>query len=354
MAQAQLRVAIVGLGWVARARHLPAMAHHGGFQIVGVIDRHPGTAERAALQNGYARSHCGEDITTVPWLDEVDAIIVATSPFAHYRTIRDALASGKHVLTEKPFAMRIEEGQELVAAAHKAQRILAIVHNFQFATSTRRLLRDLESGELGTIRGVIAQQFGNPARRLPAWYDELPLGLFYDESPHLLYLLRRLSPGALRLVTCDVFPSTLGKATPALIHAQYVCETPGGMRIPVTLSLHFESPVSEWHVAVVGDRALGDVDVFRDVYVRLPNDGEHGTWSVLRTSIAATWDHWSQHVTRGPLHLTGRLRYGNDEVFARFHAAATSGAPLKDISGDDALAVLRMQHEVLDRKRLLT
>jgi predicted dehydrogenase len=248
--------------------------------------------------------------------------------------------------------MTVAEGERLVALAKERQLVLGVVHNFQFAQSTRKLQRDMSAGTLGKVRGVIARQYGNPGRRLPTWYEALPLGLFYDESPHLLYLLRRLSPGPLRMVACDIFPSTTGKVTPSVIQVQYEsCDN--GVRIPVTLSLHFESPISEWHVTVLGDDGLGDVDVFRDIYMRLPNDGVHDTMSVLRTSLAATWAHWSQHVTRGPLHLAGKLRYGNDEVFARFHCAATTGGPLVDISAEDALAVLWMQHEIVERGRKL-
>jgi predicted dehydrogenase len=348
----RLRVAEIGLGWVGLHRHLPAMRAHGGFDIVGLVDRHAGRAEREANRRGLRRFHCGSDIASVPWLDEIDAIVVATPPFAHYEIIRSALERGKHVLTEKPFAMTVAEGERLVALAKERQRVLGIVHNFQFARSTQRLQRDIAGGAIGNVRGVVARQYGNPDRRLPVWYEELPLGLFYDESPHLLYLLRRLSPGPLRMLACDVFPSTSGKVTPAIIQVQYESGS-GATRIPVTLSLHFESPISEWHVTVLGDRAMGDVDVFRDVYVRLPNDGAHDTASVLRTSFAATWGHWSQHLTRGPLHLAGALRYGNDEVFARFHAATTTGAPLTDISAEDALGVLRMQYEILERARTL-
>jgi scyllo-inositol 2-dehydrogenase (NADP+) len=344
---------MVGLGWVGTHRHLPAMRAHGGFEIVGLVDRHPDTARRAAEKYGCPRFHCGDDLQTVPWLDEIDAVVIATSPFTHFGLIRSALQHGKHVLTEKPFTMSVAEGQELVALSESTRRVLAIVHNFQFAHSTRRLIRDMEEGALGTVRGLIARQYGNPNRRLPRWYEDLPLGLFYDESPHLLYLLRRLSPGPLRMLSCDVVPSTSGKVTPAIIQAQYVSAVAGGGQIPVTLSLHFESPISEWHVSVLGERALGDVDVFRDIYLRLPNDGEHDTFSVLRTSVAATWGHWSQHLTRGPLHLTGKLLYGNDEIFGRFHTSATTGSPLKDISANDALEVLRMQHEIVDRQRVL-
>ncbi|MEO7193058.1 MAG: Gfo/Idh/MocA family oxidoreductase [Vicinamibacterales bacterium] len=341
-----LRVAQVGLGWVALHRHLPAMRAHGGFEVFGVIDRQPERAARVGRDQRIPRSHCGDDLRHVPWLDDVDVVVIATSPFSHVDLAAAALERGKHVLVEKPLAMTVADGEALVSLAHQCGRVLGIVHNFQFARSTRMLLRDLNAGKLGAPRALIASQLGNPARRLPAWYEELPLGLFYDESPHLLYLLRCLSPAPLRLLSCTMFPSSVGHVTPASIHAQY--ETgEGTMRRPVTLTMHFESPVSEWHVTVLGDHALGDVDVFRDIYLRLPNDGRHDTWPVLRTSLVATAQHWGQHFQRGPLHLAGKLLYGNDEVFARFHQAVSTGGQLQGVSGEDGLHVLRMQHEII-------
>jgi len=172
--------------------------------------------------------------------------------------------------------------------------------------------------------------------------------LFYDESPHLFYLLKRFSPGPLHLVSCTVLPSTTGKPTPSTICAQYVASRPGGgSEIPVNLLFNFESPVSEWHIAVLGDRAAVDIDIFRDIYIRLPNDGRHDTWRVFRTSALAAMQHFGQHLTSGLMHLAGRLLYGNEEVFRRFADAALSGTDPEHISATDALAVLRMQHEIL-------
>jgi hypothetical protein len=145
-------------------------------------------------------------------------------------------------------------------------------------------------------------------------------------------------------------PSTTGKRTPAWISAHYAA---GPARIPVKLDMAFEAPLSEWHVAVGGEEQFGDVDVFRDIYVRLPNDGAHTTWPVLRTSLAATWAHWTQHLVSGPRHLAGSLRYGNDEVFRRFSAAVRSNTQPEGIGAADALAVLRMQHEILERAERL-
>ncbi|HEX6691607.1 MAG TPA: Gfo/Idh/MocA family oxidoreductase, partial [Burkholderiales bacterium] len=284
-----LRVAAVGLGWVSLHRHLPVMRRDPAFDVVGLIDRRAGHAAATAQRLGVRRHHAGEGLAGVPWLGEVDAVVVGAAPAAHAALIGEALELGKHVLTEKPFVMTPAEGEALVALARRQRRVLAVVHNFQFARSTQRLAAEIAAGRFGGLRFIHARQLGNPRRRLPAWYDELPLGLFYDESPHLLYLLRALAPAPLVLRRATVHPSTTGKRTPAWISAHYAA---GREAIPVKLELAFEAPLSEWHVTVAGEQRLGDVDVFRDIYVGLPNDGAHTTWPVLRTSLAATWSHW--------------------------------------------------------------
>ncbi|MFD2578015.1 hypothetical protein ACFSTD_04005 [Novosphingobium colocasiae] len=51
------------------------------------------------------------------------------------------------------------------------------------------------------------------------------------------------------------------------------------------------------------------VDVFRDIYLRLRNDGAHGTADVIRTSLSATAQHWWQHIASGipPSHRSPAL-----------------------------------------------
>ena len=48
--------------------------------------------------------------------------------------------------------------------------------------------------------------------------------------------------------------------------------------------------------------------------------------------------------------LAGRLFYGNEEVFDRFGRAVESRMPPEGVSANDALEVLKMQHEVLERQ----
>lgn len=287
------------------------------------------------------------DLTEVDWLKDADVVTVSTAPMSHYPLIRQALEMGKHVLTEKPFAMTVDEGAELVDIARARNLQLGIVHNFQFARSTKRLLAQMADGTLGAVHGVNAVQFGNPKRRLPKWYEQLPLGLFYDESPHLLYLLRRVA-GDIRLARCLVHPSTRGLNTPARIDAFFESsEFPG----PVSLSCSFESPVSEWYLMVFGEKRLGIVDIFRDIYISLPNDRAHETADVFRTSAAAIVQHLWQHLVSGIPHLTGTLSYGTDEVYRRFAAAVRGSASALDpINADSALAVLGLQHAIVEQQ----
>lgn len=342
-----LRVAAVGMGWVALHRHLPVMERSSKFEIVGVIDRAPGCAKQVSSQRRYRYSAETTDLRNVDWLDDVDAITVATAPMSHHSIARQALELGKHVLTEKPFAMTLAEGEELVRIAASKDLRLAIVHNFQFARSTKRLFAEIGTGKFGVIHAINAVQFGNPLRRLPAWYEQLPLGLMYDESPHLLYLLRAVG-GEIRLVRCLTYASTTGLNTPARIDAFFESPTVNGA---ITLSCSFESPVSEWYLMVLGENRLGIVDVFRDIYISLPNDREHKTANVFRTSLSAVGQHLWEHVPSGIRHLRGRLFYGNDEVFSRFaDAVCGSVERLTPIGPQSALSVLRLQHAIIENQ----
>ena len=341
----KIRVAAVGLGWVALHRHLPVLDRSEEFEVIGVIDHTPGIAKKVADRRGYPRFAETSVLSDIEWLSEVDAITVATAPMSHFSVVSEALQLRKHILTEKPFAMSVVEGEQMVRLAAKQDRRLAIVHNFQFARSTRRLCLELDQGKMGEVLAINAVQFSNPRRRLPKWYDDLPLGLFYDESPHLLYLLRHFA-GAIQLNRCWCVPSSKSLRTPARIDAMF--STPTWKR-PISLHCNFESPISEWYLAVFGEKRIGIVDIFRDIYLSLPNDEKHSTIDVLRTSLCATGQHVWQHLISGLPHLAGRLMYGNEEVFSRFARAVNGDSnALLPIDGDSALAVLRLQHEIVE------
>jgi hypothetical protein len=117
--------------------------------------------------------------------------------------------------------------------------------------------------------------------------------------------------------------------------------------------MNFVAPVSEWHLTVIGSRALAVLDVFRDVLVVTRNDREHLGRHVLRTTADVMASHLGGVARSGALNVMGRLAYGNDVVIARFVEACRTRVPPKDIAADDGLEVVKLQHEVLDRAHVV-
>lgn len=64
-----------------------------------------------------ARFNVGPLLTSCS--QEVDAIYIGTPHVAHFDNAKSALSAGKHVLCEKPFVMKLEELDELIALAKK-------------------------------------------------------------------------------------------------------------------------------------------------------------------------------------------------------------------------------------------
>lgn len=310
-----------------------------------MLDRDGVKAARVARALNLQLHACSEDLQQVDWLDEVDALTIGTAPFAHCALACAALKAGKHVLTEKPFAMSVAEGEQMLRMA--GHRTLSVTHNFQFASAVKRLEIAIARGQLGQIVSIDALQLGNSKRRLPSWFEHLPFGLFYDESPHFFYLLHRLAGGQLTLRQAWHWRSSYGHATPARIGLTYASMR-DGHTIPVTVNCQFDSPVSEWHITVQGTKGMGIIDIFRDICLLLPNDEQHTLPTILRSSLWATAQHWAQHMPNGIKFLTHRLDYGNDDVFRRFERACRTNQPDDRINADAALAVLKLQHEAIE------
>ncbi|HBM90397.1 MAG TPA: gfo/Idh/MocA family oxidoreductase [Rhodospirillaceae bacterium] len=342
----KIKVAAVGLGWVAQNRHIPALLRNPAFELVGLIDRHKRKAAALAKRYNLPFSAEAEDVGDVPWIDECDAITIGAPPMAHAKLAIKALERGKHVLTEKPFAITLDEGRAMAQAAQDNERTLAVVHNFQFSRAMRRFEADREKNKLGDIKQIAATQLGNPARRLPSWYEDLPLGLFFDESPHFFYLLQRLA-GKIELQRAHAVASPEGKETPSLIHLLYRSE----QSIPVTINCQFDSALSEWFIRISGEKATAFLDIFRDIYICVPNDQTHSALDILRTSASTITQHLLCHLPNGLNFVRGRLDYGNDDVFARFAEAILSNKTPDRINFEAALSVLQCQQEATQALR---
>jgi predicted dehydrogenase len=330
-------VVCVGAGWVTRHRHLPALGTDSRVQVLGVVDVHRERAEALALSSGLP--HWGSSLDEA-WLEHADAVMVGTPPLEHADVVASAVARGLHCLCEKPLALPAHAAAQVMDTAERESAVLAVVHNFQFSQAGARLFALVEGGHLGAISALYGFQLSNPRRRLPSWHNELPGGLFLDEAPHLLYLMRRLL-GRLEPRTVD------GRLDGAAIRD--LSTTFEHDSIWASLTMSFEAPISEWQLVVVAERGVAALDVFRDILIVLPNDGAHRARDILRSSARMLGGHVVGIASSGARLVSRRLLYGNDEVVHRFVDAVEGRVDrLRWIGAEDGLAVVECMEAITE------
>jgi predicted dehydrogenase len=153
-----LRFGILGCADIAWRRTLPAMAEDPSVTITAVAGRDPAKAAAFAERFGAA-AVTGYDKLLAR--DDIDAVYVPLPTGLHAQWVGRALASGRHVLSEKPLCSDSRELEPLLSLAR--ERGLLLWENLTFVHHTQhRTIRELvAAGGLGEVRSVSAV-FGIP------------------------------------------------------------------------------------------------------------------------------------------------------------------------------------------------
>ena len=147
----------------------------------------------------------------------VAAVVIATPVPTHHQLARQALEAGKHVLVEKPPAMKAVEIDELVAVAAERDLVLMPGHLLLYHPAVRKLKELIDAGELGEVLCVYGnrQNLGIVRTNENALWSlgvhDLSVMLYLlDEEPEVCVAHGRdfLTPGVEDVVFCYLrFPS---------------------------------------------------------------------------------------------------------------------------------------------------
>jgi len=118
----QVRVGVVGVGHLG-THHARAWSRIDGVTLAGAFDPDPAARERITGEFGLAFFDSLEEL-----LDRVDLVSIAAPTLAHADLAVESLARGIHVLVEKPIAAHPEEGERMLEAARRADRVLSVGH----------------------------------------------------------------------------------------------------------------------------------------------------------------------------------------------------------------------------------
>ena len=183
-----LRIGVLGAARIAeRAIAVPAQAT--GSRLVAVAARDPARAEDFARTHGVERVLASyADVVADP---EVEVVYNPLPNALHGPWNLAAVAAGKHVLSEKPFASNAEEAAEVRDAARAAGVTVMEGFHHLYHPVMRRLLDLVDAGELGDVVHVEATiAMLPPDDGDPRWSLELGGGALMDLGCYPAHWLR--------------------------------------------------------------------------------------------------------------------------------------------------------------------
>jgi predicted dehydrogenase len=162
-------------------------------RLVAIAARDPQRAKAFATAHGVERvAESYVDLLADP---DVEAVYNPLPNAFHAPWNLRAIAAGKHVLSEKPFASNADEAAEVRDAAHRAGLIVVDGFHYLYHPVTRRLHQLLASGELGDlVRVETTIAMPAPDEHDPRWSLALAGGATMDLGCYGLHAQRVLAP----------------------------------------------------------------------------------------------------------------------------------------------------------------
>ncbi len=183
-----LRATIIGYGgsFNTGRLHAESLARL-GVPTVAVCDR---DAKRLAA----AKAELGDHVRVSTQHDAIlsDAVseigVICTPHETHARLAERVLASGRHVVIEKPFALTLTEADAVLAAADKAGRIATAFHHRRWDGDYRAIKTAVAAGTIGEVYHIECFFGGYGEPRVDWWRSDRTIsgGLFYDFGPHFI------------------------------------------------------------------------------------------------------------------------------------------------------------------------
>jgi predicted dehydrogenase len=218
---------------------------------------------------------------------EVDVVVVLTPPAAHVEVATIALEHGKHVVVEKPLALRRGDAEPLVALARERGLLLLVAPFVQLAPTFRALWTELRGGAIGDVHSARGL-YGNAGSPWAAWYHEGGVGPLAEAGVYNLKSLALLLGPAVEVLAAEAH-AVPGRTDPDVAHV--IVRHASGALSTVTASQamqRYRRPALELYGTAGTANLLGDdwdprgYEVWRN---------KTGAWHE-REAIDATW-HWA-------------------------------------------------------------
>jgi D-galactose 1-dehydrogenase len=235
-----IRIALVGIGKIARDQHMPALAANRDFALAAAVSRSGGI-------EGLPAFHSLDELAASSL--EIDAVSLCTPPVGRYAQARQALEQGWHVMLEKPPGATVAEVEQLSALASSRGVALFATWHSREAPAVDAARQWLAAKRIEAVRIDWKEDVRrwHPGQQ---WIWE-PGGLgVFDPGINALSIATRILPTALILQEAELaFPSNRG--TPIAARLRFTHEAAS---VEAEFDWRQTGPQS-WNIAIDTGRA---------------------------------------------------------------------------------------------------
>ncbi len=156
--EADCRFNVIGCGTMGQ-EHLRVTLLEGRATVNGVYDPHGLSVARA--QEEFTRLAPGQSLEVYETLEAachdpaVDGLIICTPNYTHLDVLREAAASGKHILLEKPVATTVADAREIMDIAGRHPAVFQVGLQYRYKSIYVEAIHEaLERHSLGDIKTI--------------------------------------------------------------------------------------------------------------------------------------------------------------------------------------------------------
>ncbi len=182
MSVAPLKIGLVGYGLAGKVFHTP-LYEAAGVELVAVATSKPANvlADHPSVRIHETPSQLIAD-------KDIDLVVLASPSYTHAPLMLEALAAGKHVLSDKPFTATVAEADTVIAASKKAGKIASCYQNRRYDADFITLQSLMEQQVFGEVTHYEAHFDRHSPVPKDRWQEtEQPgVGNHYDLGAHLV------------------------------------------------------------------------------------------------------------------------------------------------------------------------
>ncbi|XKM43756.1 Gfo/Idh/MocA family protein (plasmid) [Rhizobium ruizarguesonis] len=139
-----LKVGILGCGPISQAAHFESVTKAKNAELYAICDIADDLRER--MDATHAPRKAFKNYAEMLADPELDAVVIATSDAFHVPAALEALSAGKHVLSEKPIGISVEEVEALKRAVEKSGKLLQVGHMKRFDAGLQSAKEFIDGG----------------------------------------------------------------------------------------------------------------------------------------------------------------------------------------------------------------